>query len=375
MNPDDFPVAVLPTALSKLVPSTFDGRDAWFLYLRPPSQTDRYDLNLSIVARDVLNDRYHLLSGGQVRVNLNANEWLACRSSSPSPSPSPSLFDAWAWAYANGMSAVGCEEMDMCEPGQVRCHPSPRAKRLFFPSAIYHVTTPAMTWVEKINAIQYDLAKWGPVAARMKLYENFFNGWASTTPYTSPAGKLIGEHYITIVGWKGEEWICRNTWGSGWGLLGYFTIRMNCGVELEDHVAAVWPQLPWTGSLDLFQGKLRDSIVQSIYQAVPATLREQQARLQIDPITGYTAEALRQVQEGVLEGDLTPIIPFPSQLPSPTTFWAIDVLDMTRLNVTPVMENVIESRLVDHVLLALIVVCGAFTAWAAYQGNSTKKPK
>ena len=237
-----------------------------------------------------------------------------------------------------------------------------------------------MSSIEKINAIQYDLAKWGPVAARMMLYENFFSGWASTSTYTGPSGKPIGYHYVTIVGWKGEEWICRNTWGAEWGLLGYFTIQMNCGVELEDQVAAVWPQLPWpsTTSFDVFQGQVLSTSMSTVglYHTVPSMLLEQQARLQVDPSTGYTAQARLQVEQGLLEGDLSPMVRFLSHLPSPVTFWAMDILELTRLNVSSAfVDEVYESTGVDNVLLALIVVCGALTAWVAYQGNSTKNGK
>lgn len=352
---NEFPVAVPPPSMVKLIPTQFDGRDEWFLFLRPPTQTDRLDVNLASVARDILNERFHLLSGGQVRVNLNEKEWLDCGS----PTSTSTVMDVWSWAFANGMSEVGCEEMGMCD--RVRCHPSLTAKRLYFPSAVYHVTTPSMSAADKVKAIQFDLAKWGPCAARMMLYENFFSGWMSTTPYTGPSGKAIGYHHVVLVGWKGDEWICRNTWGAGWGLMGYFTVKMNCGVEMEDHVAAVWPELPWPSltSLNVFQGTWNTSTI-PLYHAVPNALLTQRATLSVDVATGYTAEARSLVQA-------QPIVLDPQRLPPPDTFWAMDIFHLSTLNVSPTKEEVQVSRVIDHLLLGLILICGAFSVWVASQ--------
>jgi len=45
--------------------------------------------------------------------------------------------------------------------------------------------------------------------------------------YIHSSGKMLGGHAIKIVGWGSNYWIVANSWGSSWGLNGYFWMGMN----------------------------------------------------------------------------------------------------------------------------------------------------
>ena len=75
----------------------------------------------------------------------------------------------------------------------------------------------------------------GPISACYTVYEDFDAYSGGCYEYTWGASE--GGHCIVIMGWDdsmcgGEgAWICKNSWGPGWGVAGYFYIKYDeCGI-------------------------------------------------------------------------------------------------------------------------------------------------
>jgi C1A family cysteine protease len=64
----------------------------------------------------------------------------------------------------------------------------------------------------------------GPLMSGMAVYEDFFNYQQGI--YKEAYGGYIGDHAICVVGYDdaGGYWICKNSWGPGWGEKGWFRI-------------------------------------------------------------------------------------------------------------------------------------------------------
>ena len=45
--------------------------------------------------------------------------------------------------------------------------------------------------------------------------------------YIHKTGSQLGGHAVKIIGWGEDYWIVANSWGSAWGLKGYFWFGMN----------------------------------------------------------------------------------------------------------------------------------------------------
>jgi C1A family cysteine protease len=73
-------------------------------------------------------------------------------------------------------------------------------------------------------AIKDWIANHGPVSACFYVYADFFS--YKNGVYRHVSGDLAGGHCISIVGYDdaGGYWMCKNSWGTGWGDQGWFRI-------------------------------------------------------------------------------------------------------------------------------------------------------
>ncbi len=86
--------------------------------------------------------------------------------------------------------------------------------------------------INGIDAIKEYVATKGPVEACFTVYDDFFSYRSGVYRYTTGANK--GGHCVCIVGYDtvGKYWICKNSWGPGWGESGFFKIGFGqCGIE------------------------------------------------------------------------------------------------------------------------------------------------
>jgi C1A family cysteine protease len=65
----------------------------------------------------------------------------------------------------------------------------------------------------------------GPCSAVMEVYDDFFSYGSGV--YSHVSGGLAGLHCVLVIGYSEAQqcWICKNSWGTGWGDGGYFKIR------------------------------------------------------------------------------------------------------------------------------------------------------
>jgi C1A family cysteine protease len=67
----------------------------------------------------------------------------------------------------------------------------------------------------------------GPLVASMTVYDDFM--FYTGGVYKHATGNRAGGHAVSIVGWNDEHqsWVVRNSWGTRWGMQGYFEIAWN----------------------------------------------------------------------------------------------------------------------------------------------------
>ena len=372
----------------KRIPETFDGRDVWSMFIQTPSD-EMKSSSWAVVAKDVLNDRFCLFTAAQLHILLDYVEIITCIDKKPlkkdSKVPSTnsidnkssiqgySIYDAWEYIYSNGISQWNCisrrylNENKISAPdslsyenkkskklydkycsdersGCLRLYNGKQvAKRVFFNSSIINIEGKDMN--DRIMNIKYQIAKWGPVAAGFLVYENFINKYDGLDVYTKPSGKILGGHYVSIVGWGKDYWICRNSFGADWGLLGYFYMKM--GIEeckLEYNVSASGPSLPNYNVIDnktpvksnkekngmLYDGK---EVFINDMESINPYLYKIRKSLEVDYKLFYTKKTIEEIKKGKLFGSLTPLIVYPELLPNLDVFWLKNLREYDYVNI------------------------------------------
>ena len=376
-----------PFLLYSDIPETFDGREVWALYIRP-AENQKGISSWAIVARDILNDRYALRTGGQVIFILNYAEIIACIDVDRNKY---SIFDAWEYMYKYGLSQTNCfsykelEKLNLPDPyslsykekinkygqncnyiegkDQTQCitidKGKPLARRFFLPDAIFNIESDTME--KQIMNIKYEIVKWGPVAAGFIVYENFVNDYNGLTVYEKTGGKQLGGHYVSILGWGKDYWICRNSWGTDWGLLGHFKIKMGIiDCQLEQNISAISPFIYDRKGVEIANGILNGKeISMKDMKLINPTIYNIRKSLNINYELYYTEETIQLIKDGKLFGKLDPVILYPDLLPN-KDFWVKDISDY---NFTDFLEDKAltykgkKKGTIDLYYIAIIVSC------------------
>jgi hypothetical protein len=73
--------------------------------------------------------------------------------------------------------------------------------------------------------IKQALIEYGPLFTAFDVYEDFYSYRSGI--YEHVWGRSVGGHCVTLVGYNDDSdyWICKNSWGTGWGDHGYFNIK------------------------------------------------------------------------------------------------------------------------------------------------------
>ncbi|RKP45269.1 C1 family peptidase [Trinickia fusca] len=82
-------------------------------------------------------------------------------------------------------------------------------------------------------AMKQWLATRGPLIACFSVYADFY-GYSSGVYRYNGSAPYEGGHCISVIGYDDNQqaWLCKNSWGTGWGMGGYFLIGYGqCGID------------------------------------------------------------------------------------------------------------------------------------------------
>jgi acylphosphatase len=88
--------------------------------------------------------------------------------------------------------------------------------------------------VTSVAQMKLWLATRGPMVTCFTVYNDFY--YYSGGVYEHTTGGVAGGHCVCVIGYDDNQgaWICKNSWGTGWGESGFFLIAYGqCGIDAE----------------------------------------------------------------------------------------------------------------------------------------------
>eukprot|EP00331_Platyophrya_macrostoma_P013771 CAMPEP_0176418416 /NCGR_PEP_ID=MMETSP0127-20121128/7452_1 /TAXON_ID=938130 /ORGANISM="Platyophrya macrostoma, Strain WH" /LENGTH=497 /DNA_ID=CAMNT_0017798725 /DNA_START=155 /DNA_END=1648 /DNA_ORIENTATION=- len=191
----------------------------------------------------IMNDRFCIVTGGKVKVDLSMQYILDCAVGA-SGCGGGNTDAAWRSFTLTGTPTYECIPFEgkfrAC--GQDRLCGDGSAKRQYYASANYSVGGR--------QDMKRELMKNGSIQAIFKLSQDFFAYTGGIYNTTAPFDQYTPEHAIRIVGWGIENgvefWQIANSFGPGWGENGYVRFRIG-DANIEAQTYAGTPDLKKSG--------------------------------------------------------------------------------------------------------------------------------
>ncbi|XP_031571473.1 cathepsin B-like [Actinia tenebrosa] len=221
------------------IPDTFDSRQRWPGSIRPIRNQGQCGSCWAFGASETLSDRFAIASQNRIDVVLSAQQLVDCDTDNSGCNGGWPI-KAWNYMVKTGLLTKGCYGPYYAEQYQCRLNGSsitecPSGSTAEVPR-FYHAKNAYGIPARNVPAMQTEIMTYGPVEADFTVYQDFFAYKSGV--YTHTTGTQAGGHAIKVIGWGTENgvpyWLCANSWGTTWGLQGYFKIRRGadeCGIE------------------------------------------------------------------------------------------------------------------------------------------------
>jgi len=193
---------------------------------------------------EVLSDRFCIGSNNTINVVLSPQESVSCDTANFG-CDGGYLDKTWAFYVKTGIVTDACYPYTSGNGQNGVCLTSctnGAAWEPYYASNSYRVGNPIFTQ-DRPNQIANEIALNGPVQVGYTVYQDFMSYTSGV--YQHVTGAALGGHAVKMLGWGVDNgtpyWICANSWGSDWGMNGYFWILKGvneCGIE-----AQVWTGL------------------------------------------------------------------------------------------------------------------------------------
>jgi len=100
------------------------------------------------------------------------------------------------------------------------------------------------TYESENEKVKEEIYNKGPIEGAFDVYRDFLSYRSGV--YYHKTGELLGGHAISVLGFGNEGglkyWLCKNSWGQGWGMSGYFKIKMG-DCDIDTNMITCDPQL------------------------------------------------------------------------------------------------------------------------------------
>jgi cathepsin B len=213
-------------------PAEFDATKQWPTYVHAIRDQQQCGSCWAFGASESFSDRFAIASAGKVNVVLSPEDMVSCDSSDYGCGGGY-MENAWQYLTNTGIVTDKCFPYTAGDGTEAPC-----ATKCADGSAWTKYKCVANTIVnpQTVDEIKSEIYSHGPVEGAFTVYEDFFNYKSGV--YSPTSTDVAGGHAIKVLGWGNEDgkdyWLCANSWGSGWGMKGFFKIEQGtCDINSQ----------------------------------------------------------------------------------------------------------------------------------------------
>ncbi|CAG9313978.1 unnamed protein product [Blepharisma stoltei] len=207
------------------IPASFDARTKWPNCIHPIRNDDLCDAGWAFGATETLSDRFCIASNGKINIVLSPLYLIVCDISYDDRCSFGSPDSVWNFMKNYGVPTESCLPYNVLDTDEM----CPNSCWLGNDFQFYKAAT-----VNSFNgtaAIQAEILANGPVEVIFTMYQDLLSYKGGIYKHTT--GDSLGTTCVKVVGWGNQSgtnyWIAANSWGTRWGLQGYFWIAFGEG--------------------------------------------------------------------------------------------------------------------------------------------------
>jgi cathepsin B len=231
-------VPVVDTVI-EAIPASFDSRTQWPGCVHPVLNQEQCGSCWAFAATEALSDRFAIQTNLSTNVVLSPQDLVSCDTANGNQGCNGG-YPIYAWQYMQQTGIVTWDCYPYTSGGGVTGNCLITAKKQTCPASgqtfqLYYAAS-AYAVAPNVAAIQTEIYTNGPIEVAFDVYEDFFSYTSGV--YVHKSGALAGGHAVKMLGWgtlnNVAYWICENSWGTTWGMEGFFLIKRGvdeCGIE------------------------------------------------------------------------------------------------------------------------------------------------
>lgn len=210
-------------------PSAFDSRTQWPTCVHPVLDQGQCGSCWAFGATEALSDRLCIASSGKTNVVLSPQYLVNCDTNNYGCNGGY-LNLAWNFLKTKGAPLNSCVPYTATDGTCPTKCADGSALTFYKAASVSSYTTPA--------SIEAAVLATGPIEVAFTVYQDFMAYTSGVYKHTY--GSALGGHAVKLVGWgvsgTTNYWICQNSWGSSWGLQGFFWIAFGqCGIDSQGY--------------------------------------------------------------------------------------------------------------------------------------------
>jgi len=215
------------------LPTSFDGRTAWSKCITPVKDQGKCGSCWAFASGDTLGDTRCIKKKVTSMVQLSQQDQVSC--------------DIYDYGCKGGYLYNSFYYLSVKGVVKASCLPYTSGNGVV-PACPSKCASTSESWVKykcnggfyyyrnSISGMKNWLTTNGPMTVGMSVYQDFFSYKSGI--YTRVSSSYAGGHAIKLVGYgvsgTTKYWICQNSWGTSWGMKGFFYIKEGqCGIESE----------------------------------------------------------------------------------------------------------------------------------------------